>query len=434
MLKQPALAEPAPARGISRRLLLLGMVVLTFAAALDPSDKILHIKVPAFVFVLAVWLGRRGATRPTVSARIWTLVAMVSLVIPLCWTILGILHQDVHTAVLDYGILKAFLFLLILPVAISEDIDLNSLIVRAGYPIAALTFAMVAVSFAFPAAFTALYTFSLEAGNAIITTSRNTLGFGVGMFYYKTSPLLVFPLAWYCGQLTARGRKRLVPLLCCATFGAALVLSGARANFLAAVFIVGFFVLRSMRRGFGLPVALMIGLLATVLFSDTVLVRLANPEEASNSIKLGHMHSYVEEFNRHPSILVWGDGAGSAFYSEGFEDWTTITELSYLELIRVFGIPVTLLFLTGLFWIARRLFRQGQFGLGLAFISYLAICASNPLLISSTGFLALCAVWKEVERPSSGASAFHLLTEGRLGRSPGVSAQSATGSGATAAV
>ncbi len=431
-MKRHALAERSAAHGTSRHLLLLGMAVLTFAAALDPSDEILHIKVPAFIFVLALWLARRGATRPTVCVRIWTLVAVVSLVIPLCWTILGMLHQNVHTTVLDYGIFKAFLFLLILPVAISEDINLNSLIVRAGYPIAALTFAMVAVSFMFPAAFAALYAFTLEKGNAIIATSRQTLGLGVGMFYYKTSPLLVFPLAWYCGQLATPGRKRLFPLLCCAAFGTALILSGARANFLAAVFIVGFFVLRSMRRRFGLPVALVMGLLAAVLFSDTVVVRLANPEEASNSIKLGHIDSYVQEFNRNPSVLVWGEGAGSAFYSEGFEDWTTVTELSYLELIRVFGIPVTLFFLVGLFWISRRLFRQGQFGLGIAFISYLVICASNPLLISSTGFLAICAVWKEVERPSSAASAWHLLTKERREHRQGVSAQSAVSSGAAA--
>ncbi len=395
-------------RTISRRLLLTGIWLLTFAALVDPADDIFHLKSPAFALVMLVWLFRKGILRPTLPLRIWIAVCGFGIVLPLFWTVVGFLRFNVHSPEMYFGTLKSFLFVLLLLVLLTEEIDLASLVVRMSILVALLTFVMVGVNLFFPAAFDALYAFSMAKNNAIITTSRHLLGGGVGMFYYKTSALLVFPFAYHFYRATSQDARKLVPLLWSAFYAAALFFSGARANFLGAVFIAGVFATAYLGRKIGWGPALALASCIAVLFTSTVVLNLLNPTETSNSIKLLHVQSYEQQFNSHPSILLWGQGADTAFFSNGYEGWTTVTELSYLEMVRVFGIPVTLLFLSGLFWICRKNFRNRQSALGLAFLAYLFVCATNPLLISSTGFLAICAVWKEAEQPSTALSAFHL--------------------------
>lgn len=394
---------------VSRRILLAGICVLTIAALIDPADRILHLKLPAFLLVGLVWVCRCGIRRRTIPARIWMAIVAFALLVPLLWTIVGLARYGVHNPEVDFGTAKSFLFLLLVPILISENIDLSSLISRTSILVALLTLLMVSVSFIFPAAFEIFYAFSLSKQNAIVAESRDLIGTGVGMFYYKTSALLVFPFAYYCNRLASPGQGKVKPLLFCAIYGAALLFSGARANFLGEMLIAGCFATRYLVRRLGWAPAVVIAIAASGLFAAAMAPKFANTQETSNSIKLGHLHSYEELFNAHPSILLWGEGADTAFYSEGYEDWTTVTELTYLELIRVFGIPMTLVFLCCLLWLALKIFRSGRFGLELAYTTYLLISASNPLLISSTGFLAVCAVWKEAEAPSSRNSAFHLI-------------------------
>jgi hypothetical protein len=274
--------------------------------------------------------------------------------------------------------------------------------------VAILTVTTVLLSFFSPAIFVTLYAFSIEKQNAMITTSRDFIGLGVGMFYYKTSALMIFPFTYYCNCMVQRGTKWLVPLLMVSVYGTALLFSGTRANLLAVLFVAGMFALGYIRRTFGLVTCLAVATLSVILVSPALVLNLLQPDEQSNSVKLGHLRSYEQEFSANPSILLWGQGTNTAFYSEGYQDWTTITELSYMELVRVFGIPITILFGAGLAWIGYALFTRGSYPVALAYVAYLAIAGSNPLLISSTGFVIICAVWKEAVRPSTADSAFHL--------------------------
>jgi hypothetical protein len=397
-------------RSVSRLLLLFGICLLTFTALIDPADDIFHLKVPAFILVILVWLWRRGLSRSTLTLRAWIIVLVTGVAIPALWTLLGLLHRNIHGPDLNIGgTAKAFLFLFVLPVIVNEDIDLASLVSRMSCLVALLIVCLVGVSFFFPPVFEAFYAFSIEKNNAIITTSRDLLGIGVGQFYYKTSALLVFPFSYYCNRLTLPGSPQLLSLLMCVLYAMALLFSGARANYLSGLFIAGFFFIGYLGRKAGWMAALTVAFAGIILIASTMVAKLASPTEESNAVKLLHVRSYEQEFGAHPSLLLWGQGADTAFYSEGFQDWTLTTEVTYLELIRVFGIPVSALFLAGLLCLGRRLFQNRRWALWVAFVTYLIMSGSNPLLISSTGFLAICAIWKEAEYPSTDRSAFHLL-------------------------
>jgi hypothetical protein len=115
-------------------------------------------------------------------------------------------------------------------------------------------------------------------------------------------------------------------------------------------------------------------------------------------VKLGHVASYVSEFDRHPAYLIWGEGADTEFYSAGFQQRTTITEVTYLELIRNFGIPVSMILLAALLWPLSMLLRADARAAGLSYlavpyVAFVFMAGSNPLLLSTTGMLLVVSIW-----------------------------------------
>ena len=100
-----------------------------------------------------------------------------------------------------------------------------------------------------------------------------------------------------------------------------------------------------------------------------------------------------------PKTLLFGQGLGSYFYSSGFGTETSITELTYLEFIRNFGLIIAIIYYGLLLYPIRKLrnqtFKEMHF-LILAYVAYLMICVSNPLLVSSSGMLVLAIVISKV--------------------------------------
>ena len=407
MTEHRKLSEPS-AGIVSRRLLLLAVIMLAFAALLDPADRIFHMKVPAFVAVLSVWLYCRGLGSRILTQRMWVVILGTSVLIPLIWTMIGIQNNSVHSGDGQFTLIKSFLFLLILPVLLSEDIDLASLIVRMGVLVALLTLAMLAAYLIFPPLFLVLYAITIDKQIAMIALSRNILGVGIGMFYYKTSSLMIFPFSYYCSRVFQRGISWWSSLAMCLLFGTALLISGTRANVLAVLFVAAAWTLIRIQKSGGWLIALAVGALVIAVVTATVIPKYGDNKIQSNAIKLGHLRSYEREFSEKPSVLLWGEGANTTFYSEGSQDWVSVSEVTYVELVRVFGLPMTILFIAGLMWIALALFAEGTLYIALAYVAYLAITVLDPLLISSTGMLVICAMWKQSVKPSGPRSAFHL--------------------------
>ena len=89
----------------SRWLLLAGVCFLTAAALIDPADKIFHMKIPAFAVVVLVWLVRQGVTKRTVAPRVWIGVIGLGVMVPLLWTVLGLLRYNVHSEDVSFGVI-----------------------------------------------------------------------------------------------------------------------------------------------------------------------------------------------------------------------------------------------------------------------------------------------------------------------------------------
>ena len=110
-------------------------------------------------------------------------------------------------------------------------------------------------------------------------------------------------------------------------------------------------------------------------------------------VKYENFMSYVDDISDkgHP---VWGAGLGSVFWAKGRNSYLSYSELSYLDIIRIYGFPVGLcfifLFFAPCFWLwkyfQRSLFLK-RYCLG--YVLFLILSGTNPLLLGSIGLTAL---------------------------------------------
>ena len=122
--------------------------------------------------------------------------------------------------------------------------------------------------------------------------------------------------------------------------------------------------------------------------------------EYSNSIKYAHVGSYIDLFIEHPQYLLFGQGPGTEFYTEGFRAYVVRTEWTYLDLVRNYGIGSLMImsvFIFPLWRLRKSLSDNYVFGIYCTYIIYLFIAGTNPLLMSSTGMAVILAIYSFME-------------------------------------
>ena len=126
--------------------------------------------------------------------------------------------------------------------------------------------------------------------------------------------------------------------------------------------------------------------------------------EGSNETKYENYESYVDDLGE-KGHLIWGAGLGSEFYAKGRGVKLSYSELSYMDVIRMYGIPVggcmIFLFFAPCFWLwkyySRSLFLK-RYCLGYAL--FLVLSGTNPLLLGSVGLTALTLFMTIVNKSS----------------------------------
>lgn len=217
-------------------------------------------------------------------------------------------------------------------------------------------------------------------------------------FYYKvffrTSPLLVVLLF-----------KRFNDSNYLTTFLTlfALVISGTRANALFPLFfLIYFYILYTGNKSKLIKYAFVFfAVIFTVIFSSTLLdvfnetfiVR----GKVSDVVRAGHIEGIKELVRNDPWIIIRGSGMGSVFYSYGINDYTSSIEWSYIDLWRQMGFLFFFLFLM---FIILPLFYNNKSGKykRYAYLAYLCIAATNPLLFSSTSYLMFIYMYYDLVR------------------------------------
>lgn len=386
----------------SKSALRIAVVIFAGVVLLDPGDNLLHLKLPFLLLTLFIWAVRVicGATSPR-SPTMCACILLFALILPAIASLISLFGDTLPVGEpLRLQLIKEFSVLLIIPVIVSEDIDLVVPILRWSVIIAALTLLLAGLSVVAPALFAVARGIAVASGSAIFQ-ERSELGLGIGGFYYKTASLLVFPIAYHLHNLL-NGPGKLKSAFLTLMFTAAVLCTDSRAIAIGVFLILVYFVTKKLKTSLGWTPALL-ALVLMVALPAGYFATFFQRDELSNAAKLGHFRSYAALFNDHPTYLLWGQGADTEFYTEGFQDKTTLTELTYLDLIRWFGVPVSLLIMGAVIYPIFTIAKRGNAStsyLVVAYVAYLWEAVSNPLLVCSFGALVVSAMWQATMRNS----------------------------------
>ena len=363
---------------------ILNIIFLLFVIiiSIDPTGSVLGFKEILFVFLVfsSLFLLKGDTNIP----KDCILILLICISLP----VMGILSAIVQNKLTDYtyaaGHLKSFLFVFIFFFLITIDfkIILKALFIS-GSIIAICTAIIFFIAQINEDIFKLIYDHSIESSNIIITT-REYYGISVFGVYFKTGPFMFFS---YIYSLYFYSQKKLRTFFILTNLFA-LLIAGSRTPTLIALFISIIYLYDRLKNN---RIFRYFVVLFSILLLGFVTLKLATEKgETSNDIKYADFHSYIKEFSN-GTTLLFGDGLGSEFYSQGKSILVSFTEQTYMDIFRIYGIflgtilifiviyPI-IIFIKSKYYNNKKL---NRFVIGYAL--YMILAGTNPLLISSTG-------------------------------------------------
>ena len=220
-------------------------------------------------------------------------------------------------------------------------------------------------------------------------------------FYYKiffrTSPLMVILLFKSFSE-----SKYLIFMLT----SIAILVSGTRGNVLFSFGFLCLFYITNTGNKSKIIKYLLISSMAilTILFSSTIYQEFYQvffvKGTTSDVIRQGHIRGILELINNNPWIILTGSGMGSDFYSYGVNGYINSIEWSFIDLWRQMGFFLFSLFI--IFLLLPLLSNNGgKIYKKYAYMTYLFIAATNPLLFSSTAYLVYIYMYYDLSKSNN---------------------------------
>lgn len=380
-------------------LLIVLITLLILDVFIDPSDLIFHLKYFLFGMLFLFWSSKLIYEKINVSKRLLILVTFISFLMPLYALSVGLLNNFLNnTSVGTIVYFNSFFFFTLLLVVVNEKIELTKIFNNSALIIVFITIGLYGVMFFNPNYFIRLYQYFVIDKQVAVFALRNYGGYPILQMFYKTSPLLVFPLSYYLFEvlINNNNNKLVLKLIILLSIVLTLFLSGTRANIvsltLIILFYLGYFFYKKSKILFAILVGFYILLAAFGI--SAIGGFLLNPKEVSNLVKFEYILSYTEHFSDHPGELLFGQGLGGVFYSSGMDKILDWTELTYFELIRIWGFPITIVFIIVLMLpIFDQIRSRNIDHFFISYLAYLFIAGTNPLLLNSTGMIVLVYVF-----------------------------------------
>jgi hypothetical protein len=378
-------------------LLRLNLLLLLVVAIFDPANLLLHAKVPLFV---GVWIlifadiaiSRRG--RYQVPPDLYLYLYIFVVLLPLIGMFIYVLRGGGMKGYDGFAYYKSYLFLtLCIPLAMKR-IDLIRPLSMILSVLSLATLVLYVMTFDDEPLRGQLWLVGDTYGFFTLY-ERSYASFTYPLVYFYTSSLLVVAIGYFCYQsLFSVGRARFWNVLLLLLNVCGMLLSGTRNNMiiglLMPLMVIAWYKGTKVRLAVGAALALVF----SVGLGFGVVQAMLSSDEFSNTIKLLHYQDYMSMFGDWRTLL-FGQGLGASFLSTALGTRVSITELTYLEFIRTFGLIIAAVYYGLLLFPVGKLREQSFRGIHyllLAYASYLLICVSNPLLLSSSGMLVLAIV------------------------------------------
>lgn len=378
-------------------LLRLNLVLLVVASLFDPSDLLVRAKVPLFILlwiITLIDLAISNRCQYPVPTKLYFYTLLFVLFLPAIGMFVYILRGGGIEGYEGFRYLKSYFFLsLCIPLAIKRIDLLRPLsLILSLLSVAIILICVITINDDSLRGQLAIFG---DAFTIFSLTDRSYGNLSYESVYFHASPLLVLAIVYFCHRyLYSEGGTRLLSLFLLVLNVAAMALSGTRNNMIVAIcaplMVIAWY--RTGRTRF--LIGCFIVLILIIGITSGVAQAMLSSDEYSNSIKLGHFGDYVTLFSDWRTLL-FGQGLGASFFSTVWGTRTTITELSYLEIIRIYGLIFSPLLFALIFYPLRELRNKetrDHHYLFIGYACYLYLCTANPLLLSSTGMLALSVV------------------------------------------
>jgi hypothetical protein len=378
-------------------LLRLNLFLLLAVAIFDPNDLLVHAKVPLFAGVWVLFLAdmaiSRGGRYP-VPTNLYLYLYIFVVFLPLIGMLIYVLRGGGMQGYDGFGYYKSYLFLtLCVPLAMKRIELIRPLSIVLSV-LSLATIFLYAITFNDDALRGSLWLIG-DTYTIFGLAERSYGSLSYQLVYFHTSPLLVAAVAYFCYQsLGSMGWARFWNVLLLLLNVCGMLLSGTRNNMIIGLLMPLMIIAwcKGTKVRFAIVVALAVVL--SVGLGYGVVQAMLSPDEVSNTIKLLYFRDYSAIFSNWLTLL-FGQGFGASFFSTALGTRVSVTELTYVEFIRVYGVIMACIFYVLLLYPLRVLWNQearADHYLFLGYVGYLYLCTANPLLMSSSGMLVLAIV------------------------------------------
>ncbi|MCC8172041.1 MAG: hypothetical protein LIP00_09725 [Parabacteroides sp.] len=377
--------------------------LFVFSQMVDPGDVILRLKLPLFALLLVACV----VTYPRIDLKLLRTDFLFYGILILS-TLTGLFaayKTDYPVAVQLY---KTFVMIWLLPWC--RHLRFLEYLLLPGCVIGFIVIAIyIAVSVVPGVAIPVSSFFTNVFPGTMFLSRRTFLGIDIVSVYYTSIPVLLLFVPVM--QKTIFGirnasfgyKTTFVLILFALVMGGTRALIGSVLGIIFSLWVIGI----GKKKG-GKPFAVLIGFVVLAAGIALLYLLLNDKGEQSLEIKSVLAQAFYRHVGEHPGTLVWGNGVGAVFDSLGVRgDEATLSELSYFELIRWFGIPLTVVFMAiyiypvFLIYKKRNRLLYGN-GIVIGYLFYLLLASTNPYLIGSNGLLALLIVYSYAYNPFYG--------------------------------
>ncbi|MHB8845079.1 MAG: hypothetical protein ACYC7L_10085 [Nitrospirota bacterium] len=252
-----------------------------------------------------------------------------------------------------------------------------------------------------PSVFTPIFEFGHTYGLIALGKREYSDDYRSLAAFFVTSPMLAISVSYYVAMtLRSQGALRIMYGVASMINIAGMFMAGTRNNMLVSI-CLPLAILYWQSKNRQLTAIFVMGVLVLVvgLFSPEISAMLSSTE-ISNEIKIAYLSDYHEIF-KEPVTVLFGQGLGAYQYWHVLGEDTSIVELTYLEIIRNYGIVsgTVLIYLliypvTHAVWINNR--EKTYIPILIGYVFYLFMSITNPFIFSSLGMLILSTLIADV--------------------------------------
>ena len=358
--------------------------VFLLSISLDPSSGFIPLKEPLFCVLMLLGLLFVLNRKPHFYNESVLVIGTLFFISIYGYSI-TILRQTEYDSSFVQAYFKAILFVLIVVYLYSVDFKyLQKVIWINGIIMALVTLSLYVIFYLNEDYYLQIFAVTQD-NNFVLLGKREFLGIELNGVTLRASPLMFFALLYTFYYYESRWKKVFILLLM-----VAFLVSGSRTPPLIAITI---FLIYLKDKGHSriLNRALVSGLFLALII---IVYKLASETgETSNEIKYSNVSAYFADITDGCNF-IFGSGIGSYFYAPGDQLMLSFTELTYLDIYRMFGFFIGTLFIVVILYLPfHKVFfskiEKPMRRYALGYLFYMILAGTNPFLFNSTGMFVL---------------------------------------------